>query len=584
MSETQAIANRLTADQLRMVYKHLPMAVLPPILAALLVAFLLSDQLPFERLRLWVVWVAVSYLLFPAMLCLLYRRRADLETNPGYWGRGYVIMAMITAASWGGAGVLLFVPGSLLLQVFVGAMLFTSAAAVMATTFPYTPAYYAGALPILLPLVYSFQQQGDIISLTIAAIILASFMMLSYFQFNMNRSLSESLLLRYEREQLVAELEQKNVEIVRANQSKSRFLAAASHDIRQPMHAQHLLLGELSARLDKPEDRAIVDLLRQSMVSMRTLLDGLLEVSRLDAGSIEVHKRDFDLLPLIHRLEHEFKSLMQEKGLIFRVARCQVTVHSDPALLERILRNLLHNAIRYTTDGAVMLACRRRGAGVAIEIRDSGPGIPSSLHEQIFEEFYQLGNKARQRTAGQGLGLSIVRRLVDLLGHRLALRSAPDQGSTFSLWLPLSDRAAASPAVNSETVVQAALAGLRVVVIDDDPAVLTAMQLPLLRWGCSACLTPDPRQALQQIEQGVLHPDVIVTDYRLADGETGLHWARRLCLAAATTPKIIVLTGDSAPDCLREVRSSGALLMHKPVATEVLYALLSNIHSTITTS
>ena len=578
MRVNQAISNRLTADQLRMVYKHLPMAVLPPILAAVLVAFLLSDQLPFKQLQLWVVWVAGTYLVLPTTLYIFYRRNTDLESNPHYWGRIYVVMAMITAASWGGAGVLLFVPGSPLFQVFVGAMLFTSAAAVMATTFAYTPAYYAGVLPILMPLGYSFYSQGDIASMVIAVVILASFLMLSYFQFNMNRTLSESLLLRYEREQLVAELKAKNTEVVRANQSKSRFLAAASHDIRQPMHAQHLLLGELSARLDKPDDRAIIDLLRQSMVSMRALLDGLLDVSRLDAGSIEVRKRDFDLMALILTLENEFKGLMDEKGLTFRVARCQTAVHSDPALLERILRNLLHNAIRYTCEGAIMIACRRRGDWLAIEIRDSGPGIPEPLHEHIFEEFYQLGNKARQRDGGQGLGLAIVRRLAALLEHKIELRSAPGKGSTFKLWVPLSARSyQEAEAAAGDAVPQSCLSGLQVIAIDDDPNVLLAMQLPLQRWDCCAYLTADPGQALDKIETGELNPDVILTDFRLADGDTGLIWAQRLRAAAGSMPQVIVLTGDIGPERLREVRSCGALLMHKPVETEVLYALLSNV-------
>jgi signal transduction histidine kinase/ActR/RegA family two-component response regulator len=579
MMNNKTVDLRLTGEQVRMVYKHLPMAVAPPILAAAIVAFLFSPHVPEGVLKSWVTWVAVSYLSLPTSLYAYYKHEHDKLPNAKKWGRLYTVMALLTALSWGGAGVILFVPEEPVMQAFLAGMLFVSAVSVLATTFAYTPAYYAGVVPILLPLAGSFLLVGNMLTTVMSGLIVLSFAMLGYFQYYMNKSLADSLSLRYEREDLVSELEYRNQEVVQSNQAKSRFLAAVSHDLRQPMHAQQLLLGELSARLEDTESRSIVDLLRQSMGSMKSLLDGLLDVSRLDAGIVRAEFSDFDLGVLLGKLEREFKGLMTEKGLVFRATRCRLGVRSDPVLLERMLRNLLHNALRYTDSGAVMLICRRRPNRVLIEVRDSGPGIPADKQDLIFEEFVQLHNPARQREHGLGLGLAIVRRLSQLLDHRISLRSAPGKGSTFVIALPVVHLAPEldNPAWQ-KSVRHTALAGLSLVVIDDDRDILRALELPLRRWGCVVYLTDDPQEVFEQMRSGGLCPDIIITDYRLAGGASGLDWATRIRAAAPST-QIIVLTGDTAPERLREARAHGAVLMHKPVETAALYDLLSNLNA-----
>jgi signal transduction histidine kinase/CheY-like chemotaxis protein len=487
-------------------------------------------------------------------------------------------MAFFTAMSWGAAGVLLYVPGSPLYQVFLGAMLFTSAASVLVTTFAYTPGYYSGIIPILLPLAVRFAAAGGALDIALSGMIILSFLMFSYFQYSLHKGLSESLSLRFEREALADELARKNMEIEKASLAKSRFLAAASHDLRQPMHAQRLFLAELDARLSNPQDKAVVSHIRESMRTMGDMLGGFLDISELDAGIVKPNSRAFHLLPILDRLHNEFAGLMAQKGLRYRVAQCRHTVNSDPALLERILRNLVHNALRYTSSGAVLIACRRSNGMLEIQIRDSGPGIPQEKQQQIFEEFTQLDNPERRREKGLGLGLAIVARLAQLLGHAVELRSRPGAGSTFLVRLPLADE---SLQAQAETGLSRspgdALAGLRVLVIEDDRVILTAIAMLLDRWRCNALMAADGREAVRLASDTDAGPDVIIADYRLPGEATGIEAVNRIRALSGIPIPAVLITGDTESMILHEAKMNECILVHKPLDAETLYTLLCNL-------
>jgi two-component system, sensor histidine kinase len=228
----------------------------------------------------------------------------------------------------------------------------------------------------------------------------------------------------------------------RANQAKSRFFAAASHDLRQPLHALSLFVAALKARNQQPETQTLIDNIEASTAAMELLFNALLDISRLDAGAIEAHPVHFPLHKLLLDLEQQFGALAADKQLRLRFRPCDVTLYSDPLLIERILVNLIANAIRYTDDGGVLVACRRRGRMVRISVIDTGRGIPPDQQESVFQEFVQLHNPARDRSKGLGLGLAIVSRLGRLLGHRVDLRSRPGHGSMFSIDVPLRRRQA----------------------------------------------------------------------------------------------------------------------------------------------
>ncbi|NTV11137.1 MAG: HAMP domain-containing protein, partial [Zoogloea sp.] len=291
---------------------------------------------------------------------------------------------------------------------------------------------------------------------------------------------------REELERRVAEatrqLVERKEEAERANLSKSRFLAAASHDLRQPMHALGLFVAELAQKRHAPETRRLVEQITRASEAMEDLLHSLLDISRLEAGVLVPQVSAFPLQPLLDRLSANYRREANECDVRLRIRPTPLWVESDPLLLERIIANLLSNALLYSPRGTVLVATRLRGGRVRVEVRDSGIGIPRESQEAVFQEFVQLDNPERSRYKGLGLGLAIVRGLVVLLGHRLRLRSEPGRGSVFAVEL---QRGQPGELPSAESLEPASrLAGLRVALVDDDPLALSALTSLLESWGC----------------------------------------------------------------------------------------------------
>ncbi|WP_448191961.1 ATP-binding protein [Azospirillum sp. sgz301742] len=364
-----------------------------------------------------------------------------------------------------------------------------------------------------------------------------------------------------------------------ANQAKSRFLAAASHDLRQPVQSLLLFMGVLKDRLtQEPTAAAALSAMEQSLDALRLLLDSLLDISRLDAGLIEPQPVDMPVTQLLDRFAAEYGPRAAALGLRFRVVRSTLAVHSDPALLERILRNLIENALRYTRSGGVLIGCRRCGGRVRIMVADTGIGIAGERVDDIFEEFYQLGNPERDRSKGLGLGLAVVRRLSRLLGHGVEVHSRVGRGSVFSLDVPLVRRPPrfdppAAPAASGERH------GL-VLVIDDEVLVRLGLQTMLESWGHTVLVAGSVGEALQRVEECRRAPDAILADYRLRDGETGIQAIRMIEERFGACPPAAMITGDTAPERLAEARASGIQMLHKPVvAVELRKAIASMLAS-----
>ena len=365
-------------------------------------------------------------------------------------------------------------------------------------------------------------------------------------------------------------------ELAAANQAKSRFLAAASHDLRQPMHALGLFIAQLRERVTESETLALVGKVESAVTALQELLDALLDVSRLDAGVVTATTADFRLQPLLARLDAAFAPQAERKGLRLRAVPTALAVHSDPVLTERILLNLLSNAVHYTERGGILIGCRRHGQNVRIEVWDSGVGIAPEHREAVFQEFYQLSNPERDRRKGLGLGLAIAARLARLLDSRIDLRSRPGKGSVFAIELPRGT----AQAVAAETGVvmpTAVLQGARVLVVDDDALVLDAMASLLTQWGCRVTTAANGAEALERIGGGGGPPDVLLCDYRLPNGETGVNVIARLRAAAGRQIPATLVTGDTAPERLREAREAGYPLLHKPLQPAKLRALLEHL-------
>ena len=399
-----------------------------------------------------------------------------------------------------------------------------------------------------------------------------------------SRRVRESIELRFENTLLVDQLraETATARLARsdaehANAAKSRFLAAASHDLRQPVHALGLFLQALSQTDLEERQRQILRNAQAASVASTDMLNTLLDFSRLEAGVVAPQRRAFALQPLRDKLENDLGPLADAKGLIYRSPPTDVAVVSDPALLELVLRNLILNAIRYTARGGLLVSCRRRGHGLSIEVYDTGIGISAEQREEIFREFHQLGNPERDRGKGLGLGLAIARRLAIALDHPLSLSSTQGRGSVFRILVPrvlgpeaieaTDATSGADPSLDIRTV--RGLAGARILIVEDDAIVREAMVQLLSSWQClsRAVATPGDAATLTPEEPA---PDVLICDYRLREGMTGTeaiamlrrHWGRPV--------PAIIITGDTAPARIREALESGVPVLHKPVAPDRL--------------
>ncbi|HVJ75831.1 MAG TPA: ATP-binding protein [Casimicrobiaceae bacterium] len=357
-----------------------------------------------------------------------------------------------------------------------------------------------------------------------------------------------------------------------ADRAKSRFLAAASHDLRQPLHALGLFAAQLPAHVRDAEGTGLADRIRGSVESLESLLSALLDISKLDAGAVEAHPQPVALDALFARLASDFAPIALERGLKLALVPTRHVVRSDPVLLERILRNLVDNALKHTTSGGVVVGARPRGAAIVIEVHDSGAGIPASERERVFEEFYQIANPERDRSRGLGLGLAIVRRLAGLLGHRIEVDSEPGRGSTFRVFAER-DRTTRLPRAESVATPAGSLAGRRILVVDDEADVRVGTANLLASWGSDCVAAASVDEAIASA--GHRPPDAMIVDWRLAAGATGFDAVARLRAAFGAAIPALIVSGASAPEDLALIKATGMPLLHKPVAPAKLRSAIA---------
>jgi signal transduction histidine kinase len=388
---------------------------------------------------------------------------------------------------------------------------------------------------------------------------------------------------RDELEQRVAsatlELRKKKEEAETATLAKSRFLAAASHDLRQPTNALGMFVARLAQLPHDEETRHLIANLEASVQAMQDLLDALLDISRLEAHSVKVSVRAFPLAELLEPLGSGLMPVAQEKGLRLRVRPSHAWVMSDPTLLSRILLNLVSNALSYTRQGGVLVAARpsRGGSHVRIEVWDTGIGIAPEYQQDIFKEFFQIANPERDRSKGLGLGLNIVDRTAKLLGCPLKLTSVPGRGTRFMIEVSMAPPGTPKLALSPPEVLPAAdLLGLQVLVIEDDSFSAQALSGLLVSWGCRVVAVDDLQGALAAVG-GDWAPQALLSDYRLRQGETGIEAIRQLRLVLGRAVPAGLMSGDTDPALMQACRDANLPLLHKPVRPAKLRALLRRL-------
>lgn len=576
------LGRKIRAEQIRLVFMHSPTTTGASLFATLCLAWIVSDQMP---MSLWVPW-CLAMLTHQAMRIWHYRRFR--KANPRYldadkWGRLYIHTIVIAGLIWGSAGVLLYVPDSSITLTYLAMLLFCIVAVSTGSLAIYAPAFYILSVLVVTPFVVRTFIGGSAFELALGIPIAIGTLAALSFGRRVNHLVHESIRRRLENMELIAELRRQKIiadtarlQAEAANRSKTQFFAAASHDLRQPLHALGLFGAALSEKIRDPDVLNVVKNINTSVNALEELFHELLDISKIDAGIIRAETSNFPISRVLDRLRLEFEPEALEKGLRLRIRNSDAVVNSDPILMERVLRNLLTNAVRYTEKGGIILGCRARNDKLLIEVWDSGVGITPDQRQRIFEEFYQIGNPERSSHKGLGLGLSIVRRLVHLLGTEIGLVSRPGRGTVFRFALPrghaaMIDRGTDERGARAPTD----LCGRLIVVIDDESTIVEGMRALLVGWGAEVICSTTGIDVLKRVHRAGRLPDLIIADYRLAEAETGTRVIERLRQELDPEIPAILITGSTTPKRVEEAKSYGYELLVKPVLPAKLRTLIS---------
>lgn len=567
---------KVLVEQVKTLYRTLPSILAASLVVGGAMLFGLWDVVSQTALGIW-FGLIVLVTLVRFMTYIRYRG----GFNPAHVRQHALYLVLGSGAAgilWGGGSFLLFPEEGLEYQLFILFILVGMGAASVSSLTILLPAFFVYFPVSMLPVNIMLFWVGDPIHVALGMMMSAYIIALCYFGINISRSLTQSLKLRFENVDLVEQLREQKNEAEQANISKSRFLAAASHDLRQPLHALTLFTSVLDESIQYPKVRKVVDQINASVLALQSLFNALLDISRLEAGVMKVEKSSFDLRPLFEKLANDFNPQAREKGLRMEWPGSTYAVYTDQSLLEQILRNYVSNAIRYTNSGSILITCNEIKEQIHIQVADEGVGIPEEDQQAIFEEFHQLSNPERDRSKGLGLGLAIVQRSAKLLGHDIGVESALGKGSTFSFSVEPGQMAKELSTTNitptsSDEPTDSAL----IIVIDDEVSVREGMQSLLQIWGCDVIAAYDLKDALNQTRQQTKVPDGIIADYRLRDKQTGIEAIQAIHAEYNKNIPALIVTGDIAVDRLREVTGSGFQVLHKPVAPVKLRTFLRNI-------
>ncbi len=566
--------DRVLVEQLRLVHANAPYSFLSAAIVALLAAWVLAAAAGPVVIACWMAAV-VGFGVLAVALARAFLRQTDPLPGSGDEASAVILLYALYGAVWGALPWLALdaaAPTDVALLIGCIAGMLAGGSSFM------TPVRFVFAgycVLLLLPLAIKLALTGETPYQALAGGVVIA-LAVSIAQANRVADSYRTMIeLRFENVELVERLrlETESALAARAdaegaNLAKSKFLAAASHDLRQPVHAQGLFLEVLARSTLTDEQRVVLTHARAAGTASGEMLNTLLDFSRIEAGVVKPQMAPFRLQPLLNEIEVELAALADAKGIVYRSRETHAVVASDAALVALILRNLVSNAIRYTEKGGVLVGCRTRGGAVEVEVWDTGIGIAPEHEQDVFREFHQLGNPERDRRKGLGLGLAIASGMAATLGHALVLRSRVGRGSVFRLALPLTDApAVAEAATRSGDKVR--LLGLRVLVIDDDETVRSGMQHLLRDWGavCDAAESIDEALVMARAHA----PALVISDYRLREQRTGAEAIAAVRSALGVDVPALLITGDTAPERLREAEASGVALLHKPVAPADLY-------------
>ena len=558
-------------------------------LGALIVEIIFASVAPSGLLSGWGLLFAIVWMGRAVMAWRFERNEptdaAALEKRLRLWQLG----VLASGALWGAAAWLFWPWGDGLHQLALVLVAYTFCVASVTILAPHFPLFVVFVLSIFVPAIARVALQGSPLGLKVAAMMVVAMGMTLLlgrtYRDSFERAMAlklrtEALAVQLGKEKAVADAARLEAEI--ANRAKTQFFTAASHDLRQPLHAMGLFAEALRAKSHDPEVAKLVNSINESVDALEGLFSELLDITRIDSGGVEVNPEHFEMGEIFRKIRLHFEPAAFEKGLGLNIRGGRHVALADPLLVERIVRNLVSNAIRYTTDGTVLVSCRKRGGGLLVQVWDTGPGIREEERQRVFEEFYQVPGQqavAAEQKKGLGLGLAIVKRLAALMAAPVRLASTPGRGSVFTLELPLGK----APRVEARMLpgkgpVGITLDGRLIVIVEDEPAVREGLQVLLAGWG-AGIVSLESMAAVRvwaaASDPEVVRPSLIIADYRLEHGETGVFAIRAIRERFGQEVPAIVVTGSSMTGHDKEALEQNFHLLIKPVLPNKLRAMIA---------
>ncbi|VAW47480.1 hypothetical protein MNBD_GAMMA04-673 [hydrothermal vent metagenome] len=527
-------------------------------------------------------WYAALIVLITIRIVLyqFFQRAKEKLLNVTKWMMLFALMVMFSGLIMGGA-ILLFLdfsdPVSI---VFLTIIIFGTFSGSMGALSNFRFIYCLYGSLTVVPLAILFYLEGNefaYMSFLLGIFFVAHF----FFANNMHKNIEDSIRRKFLNEELIKKLEKQTLIAERANMDKSRFLAATSHDLRQPLHSLSLFLAVLNAKLTTDEQKQILKKSQRSQEILSTQLNSIVEMTQMDAGEILLNPTGFWLKSFLEEIVEEFKLLAHQQNIVLKVRLIDGYVYYDAVLLARVIRNLISNVIKHCPNSTLLVASRKRADRVAIYIIDNGSGISEKDQTNIFSEFFQLNNSERDRNKGLGLGLAIVKRLVELLGVSIELKSQLGKGTCFKLELKQQGlQGALASAPKREEVVDVALDTKRlfIVVVDDDVDILEAMGTILKMWHHEILLAPSLKKLMRALSQERYSvPDLLIVDYRLTEHQTGVDVVNQVRLFFNKEIPAVIISGDTTLGLEALVNIEQTDIFYKPISDQVLKVILSQV-------
>jgi two-component system, sensor histidine kinase len=569
------IKDKVHAEQIKIMQDSIPVLLFVNLMIGLALSYGFSDVVSPH-----VINVFIGLLLFMVLIRGGFYFYYKNKFNPNKlipFKLSIILGSASAGIIWGAIGILYFPLTDQTYQLFLLMSLMAITGGSAFTYSIYLPGYFAYVPAILLPIAIQFFMLGDKFHITLGAVSTVYLVALTAFNIKINKNFKTTLGLRFENASLIKQFKEQKEEAERANKAKSKFLAAASHDLRQPLYALGLFTSVLDETIKYPKVKRVVEQINTSVAALTNLFDKLLDISQLDAGLITPKKIDFSLNNVFEKLSSQFSKQAHEKNIKMLWPTHYPAVNSEPDLLERILRNYLSNAIKYTREGQIEVVCQSRSGQVHIQISDTGIGISEEALEDIYDEFYQVSNPERDRQKGLGLGLSIVKRTADILRHEIHVTSKINEGSTFSIKIPQAQKLDQKKIENIDKAEPIQSMNKLVLIIDDEESIREGLSQILALWGYTMITAVDIDDAMQQIQLNHQIPDVIISDYRLRENKTGVDAIQTIKTKYGPNIPALLITGDVTEDRLVDMKKSEIQVLFKPVSTMKLRSFLRSI-------